>query len=89
MLSFNKYGFNENLLESIKELNFNTPTPIQDKVIPEILSSERDIIASAQTGTGKTAAFGLPIIQLTNNKNKDIECVILCPTRELCLQITK
>ena len=89
MLSFNKYGFNENLLESIKELNFNKPTPIQDKVIPEILSSERDIIASAQTGTGKTAAFGLPIIQLTNNKNKDIECVILCPTRELCLQITK
>ena len=68
MLSFNKYGFNKNLLESIKELQFNEPTPVQDKVIPEILSSERDIIATAQTGTGKTAAFGLPIIQLTNNK---------------------
>ena len=73
MLSFNKYGFNKNLLESIRDLKFNKPTPVQDKVIPEILCSERDIIATAQTGTGKTAAFGLPIIQLTDNKNKDIE----------------
>ena len=89
MLSFDKYSFNLKLLKSIKELEFNKPTPIQDKVIPLILSSQSDIIATAQTGTGKTAAFGLPIIQLTNNKNKDIESVILCPTRELCLQITK
>ena len=89
MSSFDKYNLTDNLLKSITELNFKKPTPIQDKVIPEILSSDRDIIASAQTGTGKTAAFGLPIIQLTDNKNKDIECVILCPTRELCLQITK
>lgn len=89
MSSFDKYTLNDNLLKSIEDLNFKKPTPIQDKVIPEILNTDRDIIASAQTGTGKTAAFGLPIIQLTNNKNKDIECVILCPTRELCLQITK
>lgn len=89
MSSFEKYTLNDNLLKSIEDLNFKKPTPIQDKVIPEILNTNRDIIASAQTGTGKTAAFGLPIIQLTNNKNKDIECVILCPTRELCLQITK
>ena len=89
MSSFDKYTLNDNLLKSIEDLNFTKPTPIQDKVIPEILNTDRDIIASAQTGTGKTAAFGLPIIQLTNNKNKDIECVILCPTRELCLQITK
>ena len=89
MLSFDKYSLNLDLLKSIKELGFNKATPIQDKVIPQILSSETDIIATAQTGTGKTAAFGLPIIQLTDNKNKDIECVILCPTRELCLQITK
>lgn len=89
MSSFDKYTFNDNLLKSIEDLNFKKPTPIQDKVIPEILTTDRDIIASAQTGTGKTAAFGLPIIQLTDNKNKDIECVILCPTRELCLQITK
>ncbi len=89
MSSFDKYILNDNLLKSIEDLNFKIPTPIQDKVIPEILNTDRDIIASAQTGTGKTAAFGLPIIQLTDNKNKDIECVILCPTRELCLQITK
>ena len=89
MSSFNKYRFNDSLLKSITDLNFTKPTPIQDKVIPEILSLEGDIIATAQTGTGKTAAFGLPIIQLTDNRNPDIECVILCPTRELCLQITK
>tara|TARA_A100001011_G_scaffold397695_1_gene499568 strand:- start:5717 stop:7372 length:1656 start_codon:yes stop_codon:yes gene_type:complete len=89
MLSFNEYGFNNQILKSIKDLKFNSPTPIQSKVIPQILSSNIDIIASAQTGTGKTAAFGLPIIQLTSNQSKKIECVILCPTRELCLQITK
>ena len=89
MSSFDKYTFNDNLLKSIEDLKFIKPTPIQDKVIPQILINEKDIIATAQTGTGKTAAFGLPIIQLTENKNKDIECVILCPTRELCLQITK
>ena len=89
MQSFNEYGLNQNLLNSIKELKFNKPTSIQDKVIPQILSSESDIIATAQTGTGKTAAFGLPIIHLTDNHNKNIECVIICPTRELCLQISK
>jgi len=89
MLSFDKYGFNKELLKSIEALGFKKPTPIQDKVIPEIFSSDVDIIATAQTGTGKTAAFGLPIIHLTNNREKTIECVILCPTRELCLQISK
>ena len=89
MITFEKYGFSLNLIKSINKLSFKTPTPIQQKVIPKILSSEIDIIATAQTGTGKTAAFGMPIIELTNNKSKNIECVILCPTRELCLQITK
>ena len=89
MSSFNEYGFNNQILKSIKDLKFKYPTPIQGKVIPEILSSNIDIIATAQTGTGKTAAFGLPIIQLTANQSKKIECIILCPTRELCLQITK
>tara|TARA_B110001454_G_scaffold134601_1_gene125283 strand:+ start:1085 stop:2737 length:1653 start_codon:yes stop_codon:yes gene_type:complete len=89
MQSFNKYGLNQNLLNSIKDLEFNIPTSIQDKVIPQILSSEYDIIATAQTGTGKTAAFGLPIINLTINHSKNIESVILCPTRELCIQISK
>jgi len=89
MQSFDIYGFNDKILKSIKELKFTTPTPIQQKVIPDILMSERDIIATAQTGTGKTAAFGLPLIEHSNNKSKNIEGVILCPTRELCLQITK
>jgi len=89
MQSFNKYGLNQNILNSIKELKFDNPTSIQDKVIPKILSSDCDIIATAQTGTGKTAAFGLPIISLTINHSKNIEGVILCPTRELCIQISK
>ncbi|MAV93660.1 MAG: DEAD/DEAH box helicase, partial [Candidatus Marinimicrobia bacterium] len=89
MRSFNKFGLNQNILDSIKELKFKNPTSIQDKVIPQILSSEHDIIATAQTGTGKTAAFGLPIISLTINHSKNIEGVILCPTRELCIQISK
>ena len=89
MSSFDKYNFNKDLLKSIEELNFNKPTSIQADTIPKILSFENDIIATAQTGTGKTAAFGLPIIELTDNSNENIECVILCPTRELCLQISK
>jgi len=89
MQSFDKYGLNKKLLESLKDLKFVKPTLIQEKVIPRILSSKSDIIATAQTGTGKTAAFGLPIINLTINHNKNIESVILCPTRELCMQISK
>jgi len=87
--SFNKYGLHEDLIKSIENLEFKKPTLIQDKVIPEILATKMDIIATAQTGTGKTAAFGLPLIHLTNNKIKTIEAIILCPTRELCIQITK
>ena len=89
MTSFNKYGLHEDLIKSIDNLEFKKPTLIQDKVIPEILATKMDIIATAQTGTGKTAAFGLPLIHLTNNKIKTIEAIILCPTRELCIQITK
>jgi len=87
--SFDKYGLHEDLIKSIANLEFKIPTLIQDKVIPEILATKMDIIATAQTGTGKTAAFGLPLIHLTNNKIKSIEAIILCPTRELCIQITK
>ena len=89
MNSFIKYDLHEDLIKSIANLKFKIPTLIQDKVIPKILSSKMDIIATAQTGTGKTAAFGLPLIHLTNNKIKMIEAIILCPTRELCIQITK
>ena len=89
MTSFNNYGLDKNLIKSTDKLGFKNPTLIQDKVIPEILDTKKDIIATAQTGTGKTASFGLPLIHLTNNKIKEIEAIVLCPTRELCIQITK
>ena len=86
--SFLNFSLNSELLKSIKELGFNSPTPIQSKVIPHLMSSDQDLIASAQTGTGKTAAFGLPLLDLTNTKVTNVQTLILCPTRELCIQIT-
>ena len=78
----------DELLTAIKELGFKKPTPIQEKVIPHLLSSNQDLIASAQTGTGKTAAFGLPLLNLTQVEDPRTQTIILCPTRELCIQIT-
>ncbi|MEA3286901.1 MAG: DEAD/DEAH box helicase [Candidatus Marinimicrobia bacterium] len=89
MKTFEEAGLLDDVLNAIAELGFQTPTPIQEKTIPHMLSSDRDIIASAQTGTGKTAAFGLPIVQLTKREDKRTQTLILCPTRELCIQITK
>ena len=87
--AFSCFSLRSELLKGIKELGFEQPTPIQNKVIPHLLFSKQDLIASAQTGTGKTAAFGLPLLQLTDVVNKSIQSLILCPTRELCLQIGK
>lgn len=89
MKSFTETGLLDDVLNAIAELGFETPTPIQAKTIPHLMSSDQDIIASAQTGTGKTAAFGLPIVQLTKREDKRTQTLILCPTRELCIQITK
>ena len=86
--SFLNFSLKKELIKSINELGFNSPTPIQSKVIPHVMSSKQDLIASAQTGTGKTAAFGLPLLDLTNTKNINVQTLILCPTRELCIQIT-
>ena len=86
--SFLNFSLKKELLKSINELGFNNPTPIQSKVIPHLMSSDQDLIASAQTGTGKTAAFGLPLLDLTNTKVTNVQTLILCPTRELCIQIT-
>lgn len=82
-------GLNGSLLEAVNDLGFTTPTAIQISVIPAILESRDDLIALAQTGTGKTASFGLPIVQLTEVQEFDTQSLILCPTRELCMQITK
>ena len=86
--SFSSFSLSGELLKAIKEMGFKHPTPIQNKVIPHLMSSDQDLIASAQTGTGKTAAFGLPLLSLTNTQSNKVQTLILCPTRELCIQIT-
>ena len=88
-MTFSEIGLNSNILKAITDLGFETPTPIQQEAIPFLLSEETDLIALAQTGTGKTAAFGMPIIQKIDDNRKQTQLIILCPTRELCLQITK
>jgi len=85
--TFEELGLQENLLKSVGELGFTQPTPIQEKAIPVLLSGTKDLIGLAQTGTGKTAAFGLPLLQLIETKEKYPQALIICPTRELCLQI--
>jgi ATP-dependent RNA helicase DeaD len=89
MSTFEELGLQENLLKSVGELGFTQPTPIQEKAIPVLLSGTKDLIGLAQTGTGKTAAFGLPLLQLIDIKEKYPQALIVCPTRELCLQIEK
>ncbi len=88
MVLFEELGIEEGLLHSIKVLGFTQPTPIQEKAIPVLLKGTKDFIGLAQTGTGKTAAFGLPLLQLINKQQKSPQALIICPTRELCLQIT-
>lgn len=88
MIAFEDTGLSQELLDAVKNLGFENPTPIQEKAIPQLLSSSQDLLAFAQTGTGKTGAFGLPVVQLTDVSNKTPQTLILCPTRELCLQIT-
>ena len=87
MTSFASLGIEEGLLHSIQALGFTQPTPIQEKAIPVLLKGTKDFIGLAQTGTGKTAAFGLPILQVINKADKFPQALIICPTRELCLQI--
>lgn len=88
MTKFEELGFTPGILKAIQELGFEQPMPVQEKVIPLMLGEEGDIIALAQTGTGKTAAFGLPLVQATDTELNTTQALILCPTRELCMQIT-
>jgi ATP-dependent RNA helicase DeaD len=88
MIQFNEMGLDAPILKAIAELGFTEPTPIQEKVIPHLAESKKDLIALAQTGTGKTAAFGIPMIQNADMTMKDVQGIILCPTRELCMQIS-
>ena len=88
-MTFKELDLNDNLLRAVEEMGFETPSEIQEKTIPTLLTSEKDLVGLAQTGTGKTAAFGLPLIQNIDTEFRAIQGLILCPTRELCMQITK
>lgn len=87
MKTFAELGVRDDLLRAIGELGFEMPMPVQEKVIPHLLHEDGDVIALAQTGTGKTAAFGLPVLQRIDTSRRDTQALILSPTRELCLQI--
>ncbi|MGL6022940.1 MAG: DEAD/DEAH box helicase [Chitinophagaceae bacterium] len=89
MINFSELNLCTPLLKAVSELGFETPTQIQQKTIPAILDSKEDIVALAQTGTGKTAGFGLPILQQIDIENSLVQAIVLSPTRELCLQIAK
>lgn len=87
MKTFEELGIHETVLRGLEELDFVKPTPIQAQIIPALLTGEADVIALAQSGTGKTAAFGIPLLQLTDSGNRQTQALVLCPTRELCVQV--
>ena len=87
MTTFSELGLVESLVKATDTLGFVNPTPIQEQAIPVLLSGTKDLIGLAQTGTGKTAAFGLPLLQLVDEKQKYPQALVVCPTRELCMQI--
>ena len=87
MKTFEELGVSAEIRKAIEEMGYENPMPVQEEVIPYLLGNGNDVVALAQTGTGKTAAFGLPLIQKINVKNRIPQALVLCPTRELCLQI--
>jgi ATP-dependent RNA helicase DeaD len=89
MQSFKSLGLSAPLLQAIEQLGFTDPTEIQEKAIPALLEQETDMVALAQTGTGKTAAFGFPLLQKIQPQERKVQGLIIAPTRELCLQITQ
>jgi len=86
--TFAELGLSEPLLEALRRLGYEDPTPIQEQAIPELLSG-KDVIGQAQTGTGKTAAFGLPMLQFVDPEDPEVQALVLTPTRELCIQVTQ
>src|SRR5690606_34407283 len=87
MTTFESLGLEADLLQSLETIGFVTPTPIQQQAIPVLLQGTRDFVGLAQTGTGKTAAFGLPLLSLIDTSRKEVQGLVICPTRELCIQI--
>ncbi len=88
-MTFKELGLKEEILQAIEKLGFENPTPVQERVIPFMLHEEKDLVALAQTGTGKTAAFGLPILNRLDADQRKTQMLVLSPTRELCIQISK
>lgn len=89
LAKFAELGISENILQALKKKGFEEPTPIQEKIIPVILGSDKDLVGQAQTGTGKTAAFGIPILEKIQNNSKNVQAIILTPTRELAIQVSE
>ena len=87
-MTFKELGLNDALMKAVEELGFENPTPIQQQTIPLLTGKETDVVALAQTGTGKTAAFGLPILNKIDTNSRDTQALVLAPTRELCVQIS-
>ncbi|HET9196846.1 MAG TPA: DEAD/DEAH box helicase [Solirubrobacterales bacterium] len=88
MTAFKDLGLSPDIQQALDELGYEDPTPIQEQAIPELLGGH-DVIGQAQTGTGKTAAFGLPLLQYLDPANEEVQAVVLTPTRELCIQVTQ
>src|SRR6476619_6913427 len=88
MTTFKELGLSESTLEALTHLGYKSPTPIQDQAIPPLLEG-RDVIGQAQTGTGKTAAFGLPLLEYVDPADDAVQALVLTPTRELCIQVTQ
>ncbi|EUJ51869.1 putative ATP-dependent RNA helicase [Listeria fleischmannii FSL S10-1203] len=88
MTKFSEFGLDEKIVKSVERMGFEEATPIQEKTIPIGLAG-KDLIGQAQTGTGKTAAFGLPMIQKIDQKNGDVQALIIAPTRELAIQVSE
>jgi ATP-dependent RNA helicase DeaD len=87
--TFATLGIQKEIIRGLDELGFSVPTPVQEKIIPLLLERQVDIVGLAQTGTGKTAAFGIPLIQLSDVRRKQTQALVLCPTRELCVQVAR
>jgi len=89
MTRFSEIGINDDILKGLSALGFDVPTPVQEQIIPALLEQRTDLVGLAQTGTGKTAAFAIPLIQLTDAGCRQTQALVLCPTRELCVQVAR
>src|SRR3954467_7275167 len=88
MTTFQDLGLSEDILSALRDVGYDSPSPIQEQAIPHLLQGH-DVIGQAQTGTGKTAAFGLPMVQFVDPGDEDVQALVLTPTRELCIQVTQ